>query len=211
LQVVSEQNQIAETRGTLRSRDKEIGFPEEPHRSFADDHSKHDCLSDDNVASLESQKNSSDHIDEHETANSQSASEAFVDVADLTASAFNLDDSADNVYLLQPPDMSNLDDDYFAFQQDIISAAGSSSEEDDNEAMDTCAFQTDELGMQSVLDQHEEEDGYKPNNSGENMTLSMQSLIDGLMTWGGEEEPVNDIGYQTEGNGRGMKSSSLLE
>jgi hypothetical protein len=145
-----------------------------------------------------------------------SVPEAFVDVTELTASAFDLEDSADNAYLLHPPDISNLDDDHFALQQDIISAADSSSQSDDDEAMDTCAFQHDDLGIESVLDQRpppeETEEQCKSSFSGDNMTMSMQSLIDGLMTWGGDEEPINDIGYHTEAVGKEcMKKSSLLE
>jgi hypothetical protein len=153
---------------------------------------------------------------EHEQMNkqendpSESLPEAFVDVTELTASAFELDDSEDNVYLLRPPDMSNLDEDHYALHQDIISAAESSSQDED-EAIDTCAFQHDDLGIESVLDQKGETGNCTSDPIGENMTMSMQSLIDGLMAWGGEEEPVNDIGYQSEGFGRGLKRSSLLE
>lgn len=146
-----------------------------------------------------------------DTTPAASIPEAFVDVLEMTSSAFDLDDSVDNVYLIRPPDMSNLDDDHFALQQDIISAAESSIQSDD-EAIDTCTFQADDLGVDSALQQRGDTDDQPESHiSHENMTTSMLSLIDGLMAWGGEEEPVNDIGYQVEGVGRRMKTSSLLE
>jgi hypothetical protein len=143
--------------------------------------------------------------------------EAFVDVAELAASSFDTEDSSDNVYLLQPPDIPDLDDDHFALQQDIISSAESSSQSDHDEAMDTCAFQDDYLGIESVLDRAQPDDDQFRSNvsaSGENMTTSMQSLIDGLMAWGGDEEPINDIGLRAEDAGKGddrTKGSVLFE
>ncbi|KAL7487911.1 hypothetical protein ACHAW6_013491 [Cyclotella cf. meneghiniana] len=131
----------------------------------------------------------------HASSSAASLPEAFVDVTELTVSAFALDESADNVCFFQPPDLFDVDNDHFAPQQDIISAAESSTQSVD-EAMDIYTCPHDDLGIASVLDRRPSEEQYNASISGENMTMSMQSLIDGLMTWGGDEEPVNDIGHQ---------------
>lgn len=174
----------------------ECSFPVESNKSFAD---------------AEDAGNSSPTLKAEITTPAAKLPEAFVDVTELTASAFGFDDSSDNVYLIRPPDMSNLNDDHFAVQQATILSAESSSQSDE-EAIDTCAFQVDDLDMENVLDQREDdEESHKLNISNENMTMSMQSLIDGLMAWGGEDEPVNDIGHQTEVMGKRLKTSALLE
>lgn len=186
----------------LISSSPECSFPEESNQLSAGESVDHSSLRADNESRL---------VDVYNEQMNKQENDQFVDVTELTASAFELDDSEDNVYLLQPPNLSNLDEDHYALHQDIISAAESSSQDED-EAIDTCAFQHDDLGIESVLDQKgEDANNYTSDPIGENMTMSMQSLIDGLMAWGGEEEPVNDIGYQSEGFGSGMKRSSLLE
>jgi hypothetical protein len=133
----------------------------------------------------------------HASSSAASIPEAFVDVAEPTASAFELDESAENVYFFQPPNLFDVDNDHFAPQHDIISAAESSTQSVD-EAKDTYECPHDDLGIESVLNERPSEDQYNTSVIGENMTMSMQSLIDGLMAWGGDEEPVNDIGYQED-------------
>eukprot|EP00956_Cyclotella_meneghiniana_P006584 scaffold8710_cov53-Cyclotella_meneghiniana.AAC.3 len=136
--------------------------------------------------------------------------DAMIDVADLTVSAFESDDSADNVYLLKPPNISNLDDDHFALQKDIVSAVDSINQCED-EAMDTCAFKADHVRTRSDLDRKNEEFCKSDFSSGENMSTSMQSLIDGLISWGGEEEPLHDVECEDESTGRGMETNDLFE
>ncbi|KAL3795246.1 hypothetical protein HJC23_008331 [Cyclotella cryptica] len=128
--------------------------------------------------------------------------EAFVDVTELTASAFELDESADNVYFLRPPDLFEVDNDHFAPQQDVLSAAESSAQSID-EATGTSAYQQYDLGIESELNERPFDEQYNTSVGVENMTMSMQSLIDGLMAWGGVEEPMNDMGYQADVMERG--------
>lgn len=136
--------------------------------------------------------------------------DTMIDVTNLTVSAFELDDSAGNVYLLRSPDISNVDYDHFALQKDIISAVDSISPSED-EAI-TCAFKVDDDGMRSDLGMKNKVDYCKSDlNGGENMSMSMQSLIDGLITWGGEEEQIHDVEYQDDITGSGMKSNDLFE
>lgn len=208
---IPELTQMRCTDNVLISSSAECSLPERSNRLSLGESVGHNSLGVNNESRLADMYSEHEQMNKQENDPSTSLPEAFVDVTELTASAFELDDSEDNVYLLRPPDMSNLDEDHYALHQDIISAAESSSQDED-EAIDTCAFQHDDLGIESVLDQKgEDADNCTSDPIGENMTMSMQSLIDGLMAWGGEEEPVNDIGYQSDGLGRGLKRSSLLE
>ena len=162
-----------------------------------------------NFDNARSSLNSHNPMNSPESATSATLlTDAIVDETELTASAFNLGDSVDDLDVLLPSDISNRDDDHFALQQDIISSAESSSQSE-GEAMDSCAFKADDVGIESVLS-GKEQDMYKCSVSGENMTMSMQSLIDGLMAWGGEEEHV-DTGHQSEDVGITVKDSTLLE
>jgi hypothetical protein len=110
--------------------------------------------------------------------------EAFADTHKLSEShqitanqsSSEKDDSFDNVYHLAPPNLSHLDDDHFALHNDAISSEGSG---DEDEATDV--------------------GGYHPSEN-TNMTMSMQSLIDGLLSWGGDDERTKDLGYQAAGN-----------
>lgn len=82
------------------------------------------------------------------------------------------DVSADNVYCLKPP---NIEEDYFSFHQSIVSG------DDDGEK--------DSTSSKSSV--NEDDDESKELKKGDPMSTSMQSLIDGLMSWG-EQENTDD-------------------
>ena len=95
-------------------------------------------------------------------------------------------ESADNVYFIAPPNMSHLDEDYFSFHQHITAEESSDNDDEDN-ALTSSAHES----FHSGLDDHYEE---RPNC--ETMSMSMQSLIDGLMAWGEEGDQKNEDDYQ---------------
>jgi len=90
--------------------------------------------------------------------------------------------SSDNVYCIAPPDMSQLVEDYFSLHQDIIVESNSDSGDDGNPR------------SPSICDSvHSGNESEGPLN-GDAMSMSMQSLIDGLMAWGEEDEQKNNEG-----------------
>lgn len=112
-----------------------------------------------------------------------SAVEGFTDVLSLKESQqLEIEGSTDDVHCLSPPNMSHLDEDYFSFHQSIVGGASSDSDGDEH-------HQTSSI--------HE---SFHSGQNGDAMSTSMQSLIDGLMAWGEEDEQGN-IGetYQTDG------------
>ena len=194
LQALSEHLETAQTRDSLlSSRCVDSNFSEEFNMPYSS-----------NFGDARSSLNSHKPVNASEVTSSTTLlPDAIVDAEQLTGG------SADDEYVLRPSDMPNLDDNHFALQQDIISAAESSSFSE-GEAMDSCAFQADDFGIESVLSQ-KEQDVYNCSASGENMTMSMQSLIDGLMAWGGDEEHIDDNLIQTEDVGKTLKNSTLVE
>ena len=84
------------------------------------------------------------------------------------------DTSADNVYCLKPP---NIEEDYFSYQS-IVSGDDDGEKEDD-----------DSTSSKSSV--NEDDDESKELKKGDPMSTSMQSLIDGLMSWG-EQENTDD-------------------
>eukprot|EP00581_Thalassiosira_minuscula_P012971 CAMPEP_0183723178 /NCGR_PEP_ID=MMETSP0737-20130205/14855_1 /TAXON_ID=385413 /ORGANISM="Thalassiosira miniscula, Strain CCMP1093" /LENGTH=1301 /DNA_ID=CAMNT_0025953431 /DNA_START=308 /DNA_END=4213 /DNA_ORIENTATION=- len=88
------------------------------------------------------------------------------------------DESPGNVYCLSPPDLSQLDEDYFSLHQGIIAEVNSESDENED-------------GLAPSIHESFHSQG-QPN--GDAMSTSMQSLIDGLMAWGDEDVQSNDDG-----------------
>ena len=83
--------------------------------------------------------------------------------------------SADNVYCLKPP---SIEEDYFSFHQSI--ASGDDEEDDDDDS------------TSSKSSDNEDDDESKELKKGDPMSTSMQSLIDGLMSWGEQENNSDD-------------------
>lgn len=83
--------------------------------------------------------------------------------------------SADNVYCLKPP---NIEEDYFSLHQSIVSGDDDREKEDD-----------DSTSSKSSVNEDDGES--KEFKRGDPMSTSMQSLIDGLMSWG-EQENADD-------------------
>ncbi|KAL7536321.1 hypothetical protein ACHAXR_007082 [Thalassiosira sp. AJA248-18] len=107
--------------------------------------------------------------------------------------------SSDNVYCLSPPSISQLDEDYFSFHQGIAAEANSDSDENEDDHTSTL---------------HESfHSGHDAN--GESMSMSMQSLIDGLMAWGEEGEQKNEetdkADMTTTGLSNDVQHNKLLE
>jgi len=94
--------------------------------------------------------------------------------------------STDNAYCIAPPAMSQLVEDYFSLHQDIIVESNSDSGDDgDPRSPSIC---------ESVPSGNESEG--PPN--GDAMSMSMQSLIDGLMAWGEEDDQKNNEGTNNQ-------------
>ena len=86
--------------------------------------------------------------------------------------------SSDNVYSLSPPNVSQIDDDYFSYNQGL-SVRESSEGSENGEEGDDASNAADSF--------HSGQDA-----NAEPMSTSMQSLIDGLMAWGEEGEQRNE-------------------
>ena len=98
--------------------------------------------------------------------------------------------SSDNVYCLAPP---SVNEDYFSFHQSIASEEeNSDTDKDDNSEEDDRHTASIHESYQSGNDDDSQE-----LTKGDPMSTSMQSLIDGLMSWGeqenAEESPQPDI------------------
>lgn len=91
--------------------------------------------------------------------------------------------SSDDVYCLAPPDLSHLVEDYFSLHQGIGLEADSDCNEGGGHTPSICA---------SFHSENESEG--QPNKDGEAMSMSMQSLIDGLMAWGDGDDEKNSEG-----------------
>jgi hypothetical protein len=96
-----------------------------------------------------------------------------------------MEESADNVYCLEPPNISHLNEDYFSFHQGITSEANSYSDENEDKSTSS-----NHESFHSGHDAECEDTGVQ----NDAMSTSMQSLIDGLMAWGEGEEPSNEEG-----------------
>ena len=86
--------------------------------------------------------------------------------------------SSDNAYSLSLPDVSQIDDDYFSYNQGL-SVRESSEGSENGEEGDDASNADDSF--------HSGQDA-----NAEPMSTSMQSLIDGLMAWGEEGEQRNE-------------------
>merc|ERR1712194_321885 len=98
--------------------------------------------------------------------------------ADSQCSAPDTPGSSGQMYCLAPANVAHLDEDYFSFHQGVV--AGGYLDGDVSEggfASSTC---------ESV---HSEDPHHR-----DAMSTSMQSLIDGLMAWGGEDEGAHGKG-----------------
>lgn len=105
------------------------------------------------------------------------------------SSSEKMKESADNIYFIAPPNMSHLDEDYFSFHQHITAEESSDNDENKDNALTSSAHES----FHSGLDDHYEE---RPNC--ETMSMSMQSLIDGIMAWGEEGDQKNEDDYQND-------------
>ena len=110
-----------------------------------------------------------------------SVTDGFTDVCSLKEShKSEIDGSSDDVYCLVPPKMSLIDEDYFSFHQQSILFGEENSDSDDPEPDHTSSV-------------HESRpSGCDLTPDVPTMSTSMQSLIDGLMAWGGDDELGNN-------------------
>lgn len=151
-------------------------------------------------------ENSSGLRDWETSQNSFSAAEAstssiaggFTDLKESQQSEETDESSDNNVYCLAPPNLSQLDEDYFSFRQDIVE--GQHSDSDEEELDDS---------------QHgKNDDEFEDPPNADVMSTSMQSLIDGLMAWG--EDNVQGISEESNevenvlGARSGCEPSDLL-
>jgi hypothetical protein len=104
------------------------------------------------------------------------------------ASNSGIGDSSEAVYCIAPPKESHLNEDYFSFHQALSAEAASNDVE--HEGFDT--YTSEDLP------------------GGDVMSTSMQSLIDGLMAWGADDEQKRYTDSQTEAFGVGTSNDSLL-
>jgi hypothetical protein len=116
--------------------------------------------------------------------------DGFTDICSLRESQkSDMEGSFDQVYCIVPPKTSQIDEDYFSFHQQSILFGGDNSD-------------SDETGTNRTSSVHEsfhsERNSTPDVPSREKMSKSMQSLIDGLMAWGGEDDlGNNEESYET--------------
>jgi hypothetical protein len=109
--------------------------------------------------------------------------DGFTDVCSLKEShESEMEGSSDEVYCLVPPKMSMIDEDYFSFHQQSVLFGEENSDSDESDPIHTSSVhESFHSGRDST-----------PNvQTRDAMSTSMQSLIDGLMAWGGEDEQGN--------------------
>ena len=113
-----------------------------------------------------------------------SVTDGFTDVCSLKESQKSeMEGSSDDVYCLLPPKMSLIDEDHFSFHQQSILFGEENSDSDDPEPDHTSSVhEYFPSGCDSTPD--------VPTR--DKMSTSMQSLIDGLMAWGGDDEQGNN-------------------
>ena len=134
------------------------------------------------------QQDFSECVDSEAASNSMSSAiEGFTNLCSLKQSQQSEleGSSSDNVYCLAPP---SVNEDYFSFHQSIAS-------EEENADTDNDDNSEDDDRHESY--QSENDDDSQELTKGDPMSTSMQSLIDGLMSWGeqenAEESPQPDI------------------
>jgi len=130
--------------------------------------------------------------------------ERFTDVCSLKESQqTDTKSSTGHAYCISTPNILHLNEDYFSLHQGF--KPGASSDSDENEHHRTTSSIHD-----SFLSGHDS----KPENGPDAMSTSMQSLIDGLMAWGGETAQGNKVErYQADGmlgTGNESQHSDLL-
>lgn len=121
------------------------------------------------------------------TKSTSSVSEEFTDVDVLKESQQSeMVGSSEHAQRRAPPNISNLDEDYFLFHQDIVEGANCDSDKNEQHHPSSIHeyFHSGHGAASEDL----------PNRDA--MTTSMQSLIDGLMAWG--EEGNDEKEYQTD-------------
>jgi hypothetical protein len=113
-----------------------------------------------------------------------SVTDGFTDVCSLKESQKSeMEVSSDDVYRLVPPKMSLIDEGYFSFHQQSILFGEENPESDEPEPDHTSSVhESFHSGCDSTPD--------VPTR--DTMSTSMQSLIDGLMAWGGDDEQGNN-------------------
>ena len=97
--------------------------------------------------------------------------------------------SSDQVYCIVPPKTSLIDEDYFSFHQQSVLFGGDNSDSDETDTNRTSSVhESFHSGRNSTPDAP----------ARDKMSKSMQSLIDGLMAWGGEDDlGNNEESYET--------------
>jgi hypothetical protein len=118
--------------------------------------------------------------------------DGFTDICWLKESQKSeMEGSSDQIYCIVPPKTSLIDEDYFSFHQQSILIGEDDSNSDDADTNRTSSpHDSFHSGHNSTPDVP----------SRDKMSKSMQSLIDGLMTWGGEDDLGNNEESHETGN-----------